>query len=897
MTLLSGARLGPYEISAAIGAGGMGEVFRARDTKLNREVAIKVLPAALSQDAERVGRFRREAQILATLNHPNIAAIYGLEEAGGTVGLVMELVAGDDLAQRLRSGALPIDEAIAIARQIAEALEEAHEHGIVHRDLKPANIKVTPEGKVKVLDFGLAKAFEADPTSAGAHSQLSHSPTMSRHMTEAGMIMGTAAYMSPEQARGKTLDKRADIWSFGVVLFEVLTGERLFAGETVSDTLAAVLREEVPWPSLPAQTPGRVVQLLRRCLARDPRLRLRDIGEARMILTALGNAEGSEPRVAAANLTPPPQAPTAALARASSHWAVLPAIIVAATSAGAWGFALLRPSEPPKVTRFTIPMPAGHVLAGNGAPAITRDGRTIAYVARDASGESHLYLRDLGRFESTAIPESESAQQPFFSPAGDRVAFFARGKLMTAPVSGGGPTALADASYQTFGGTWTEDDDIVYVPTLMSGLLSVPASGGKPRNLTEPDGASKGYAHSFPTALPEGEGLVFSVWGGVNMEGAGIALLPRNSSTWSMVSPATWQSAYASSGHLLLGGPRNLSAAPFEPKRPSPLGSATLVVEDVFTTPNINTSWYATSPAGTLVYVPGDVTLGWLAWVDRKGAVSKIEDKASRLSDASLSPDGTKVVFVQDVSLWAMELGRRTLTRLTFDGEGNNRFAIWSRDSSTVFFASNRSGEWEMHSLPSGGGPSKVLLNRPGIQLPLSTAPDGTLLFAERLKGNSTDIFMLSPKGEVTPFLVSPFSKVGGQFSPDGRLVAYASDETGREEVYVRSVARPEAGVAVSTQGGRGPRWSPDGKELIYRRGDRFLAARITSDGPLWVGDSVPLFELLVASGTTTQQAGYSPSPDGQRFLVQLPHPNAVPTRINVVLNWFEELKAKVPAR
>ncbi|MBK5255843.1 MAG: PD40 domain-containing protein [Vicinamibacteria bacterium] len=364
-----------------------------------------------------------------------------------------------------------------------------------------------------------------------------------------------------------------------------------------------------------------------------------------------------------------------------------------------------------------------------------------------------------------------------------------------------------------------------------------------------------------------------------------------------MVSPATWQSSYAASGHLLSGGARNLTVLPFNPDRPAAPGAPTMVVEDVFTTPNINTSWYSTSLTGTLVYVPGDVTLGSLAWIDRNGAVSKIEEEPSRLSDANLSPDGTRVVFVQDNSLWTMELRRQTLTRLTLDGEGNNRFATWSRNSSTVLFSSNRSGEWETYSVPAGGGPAKLLLKRPGIQLPLSTAPDGTLLFAERLKGNSTDIFMLSPKGEVTPFLVSPFSKVGGQFSPDGRFVAYVSDDTGRDEVYVRSVARPEVAVAVSTDGGRGPKWSRDGKELFYRRGDAFLVARVTTADALSVSDSRRLFELQVASATTTQQTGYGVSPDGQRFLVQLPDPRALPTRINVVLNWFEELKAKVPVK
>lgn len=388
---------------------------------------------------------------------------------------------------------------------------------------------------------------------------------------------------------------------------------------------------------------------------------------------------------------------------------------------------------------------------------------------------------------------------------------------------------------------------------------------------------------------------MFAIWGGVNMEGAGTAFLPAGATTWTMVSPANWQSSFATSGHLLLGSARgNVTAIPWNPGRPAASAAPALVIEDVFTTPNLNASWYATSETGTLVYVPGDVTLGTLAWVDRNGTVSKIEEQPSRLLDVTLSPDGTRVAFVVDSIIWTMELRRRTLTRLTLDSEGNNRFATWSRDSSTLLFASNRGGEWDIHSVPANGGPAKLVLKRPGIQLPLSSSPDGTLLFAERLKGTSTDLFILSPTGEVTPFLISPASKVGGQFSPDGKLVAYVADDTGRDEVYVRKVARPDVVVAVSTNGGRSPRWSPDGKEIFYKRGDAFLVASVTNNPDLSVGDARKLFELQVASSTTTQQAGYAVSPDGQRFLVQLPDPRALPTRINVVLNWFEELKAKV---
>ena len=799
----------------------------------------------------------------------------------------MELVEGEDLAERLKRGAIPVDESLAIAKQVAEALEEAHEKGIVHRDLKPGNVKVTPDGKVKVLDFGLAKAWSGESGGVTSSADLSQSPTLAHTGTAAGLILGTAAYMSPEQARGRVVDKRADVWAFGALLYEMLAGRRLFEGETVSDTLAAVLKTDPDWAALPTGTPEAVRRLLQRCLERDPKVRLRDIGEARV---ALAGTTGASP-------APPPAGRAVAPWRSPAAWAAVALVAAAAAAAGAWGWPRLRPTAAPRVTRLSIPLPAGQVLPGNAGPTVTRDGRAIAYVARDAPGVSRLYLRTLDRFESIVVPESEGAQQPFFSPGGERVGFFARGKLLTASVSGGAPTAVADASYQTFGGTWAKDDTIVFVPTLVSGLLRVPASGGKPQVLTDPDGASRGYAHVFPQFLPGDRTLLFTVWGGLNQELAGAALLPLESATWSRVAPAKWQAYHATSGHLLLSGPKGVTATAFDPDQPRPTSAPTLVVDDVFSTSNISLSWFSVSDTGTLVYVPGDPTLGTLAWVDRDGTVSPIADEPERLVDLSLSPDGTRVVLGQDYALWTMGLRRGTRSRLTLDDEGSNSFAAWSRDGTRIFFGSNRSGDWELYSAPAGGGEVTRLLARPGIQLPLSLAPDGTLLFAERARGTGTDLFTLSPDGAVAPFLVSPFGKVGGQFSPNGRSVVYVSDETGRDEVYLRAVARPGEMVAVSTEGGRGPRWSPDGKEIFYRRGDSFLVASVDSTGPLSVGDSKKLFEIRAAYGRSTQQAGYAVSPDGRRLLVQLLDPRAIPTQINVVQNWFEELIAKVPVR
>ena len=892
MSLSHGTRLGPYEISGAIGAGGMGEVYRARDGRLGRDVAIKVLPVAFAQDADRVARFRREAQILASLNHPNIAAIHGLEEGGGTIALAMEFVDGEDLARRLKRGAIPVDESIAIATQIAEALEEAHERGIVHRDLKPANVKLTGEGKVKVLDFGLAKALEWDASggSGTGSGDLSQSPTMAHQGTGAGIILGTAAYMSPEQARGRKVDKRADIWAFGALVFEMLTGKRLFEGETVSDTLAAVLRQDVSWSALPEGTPSSVRTLLRRCLERDVKRRLRDIGEARL---ALG--EPLDPAAAQ-----PPSAGVATLQRRSFSTAAPFALVaVAAAVIGIVAWTRLQPAPSRPVTRLSIALPPGQLLTGNGGPAVSRDGRLIAYAAGDASGAARLYVRALDRFEATLVPESEGAQQPFFSPDGGRVGFFARGKLMTAAVAGGAPTAIADASAQPLGATWGEDDTIVFVPALTSGLIRVPASGGAPRQVTVPDEGVGGYAHGRPQFLPGGRSLLFDIWGAANAADRGPALLSLDKGTWTHVSSGIWTARYARSGHLLISGPRGVRAAPFDPERPGVVNPQTFVVDLVFSTIAWSDSWFAVSDTGTLVYVPADFLSGTLTWVDADGRMTPASDKPVALTDPALSPGGDRIAMGdREDMLWTMDLRRGTRTPLTQDGDGSNAYPVWNRHGSQLTFASNRTGDWEIYSVPAGGGPAKRLLERKGNQFPSSYAPDGTLLFIERSKGRTgADLLTLALDGKVTPFLdAQPPGKVGGQFSPDGHAVAYVSDESGRDEVYVRPFARPGGAVPVSSDGGNAPRWSPDGREIFYRRGDAFMAASVAAaGGRLSVGESRRLFEARAAFGRSTFQPGYSVSPDGRRFLIHLLDPRALPTRIDVVLDWFEELKAKVP--
>ncbi len=876
MALTSGTRLGPYEIRGPLGKGGMGEVYRARDTRLDRDVAIKVLPPVLARDPERLARFDREAKVLASLSNPNIATIYGLEESPEGKAIAMELVEGATLAPPAT-----LAEALRLAVQIAEALEAAHEKGVTHRDLKPANIMVTGDGVVKVLDFGLA-AVGPPPSSSGENA-----PTLATGMTQAGVVMGTAAYMAPEQAAGKQVDKRADVWSFGVVLFELLTGRRLFEGETVSHTLADVLRAPVDLSPLPPATPLAVRRLLERCLERDPKRRLRDIGEARIAL--------SDPDTLAPAPRPIAPAVVASPARRPLVWAALALAAIAAV-AGVWALARFRPAAASReVTRFTIPMPPGEVVTG-GAPAITRDGRFVAYAARGADGVARLSVRALDRFESTAIAGSDGAQLPFISPDGRQVGFFAHGKLMVASREGGAPNAIADASYLPLGAAWGENNEIFYVPALNSGILRIAASGGKPQRLTEPDEGAKGYAHVWPQYLFDTHSLLYTVWGGLGaLTYKTVLVSPRDGKSAELAEGNGWSSRYAASGHIVRSGTRDLTAAPFDPARPREPAARTPVVEDVFTSPNSNLSWFSMSDTGTLVYVPGDPSLCTLAWAGRGGAVAPISRKPQRVDDIALSPDGTRAAFGLDFAVWMQDLQRGTSIRLTREDEAYSRFPVWSRDGARVLFASNRAGDWDLYTVSANGGPSKRLLARPGTQMPLSEAPDGTILFIERNKSVAGDLWTLAPDGKAAPLIVSAPSKLGARYSPDGRMIAYVSDETGREEVYLRLVAKPEEALAISAEGGAEVAWSADGRELFYRRGEDFYAVKVTP-GTLSAGRPEKLFETAAARGNSANSVGYGVAPDG-RFLIRQPDPRAIPTRINVVLNWFEELKAKVPVR
>jgi len=871
-----GQTISHYRVTAKLGAGGMGEVYRATDTKLGREVALKVLPDAFAQDAQRMQRFQREAQVLASLNHPHIAAIHSLEHEGKVQALAMELVEGPTLAERMAQGAIPWEEALPIAKQIAEALEYAHERGIVHRDLKPANIKLTTDGKVKVLDFGLAKAMTDD--SAAATSSADFSPTLSLAATKAGLILGTAAYMSPEQAKGKPVDRRTDIWSFGVVLFEMLTGRQMFSGETATDILAAVVRAQPDWN----QVPAKARHLLRFCLEKDAKQRLQAIGDWRLLV----DEAPQETAVAAPSRMP---------------WAVF--AVLAVTSIVSLAYALLsRPGSVEKAAiRLTIPLPSGQEITSY--PAITRDGRTVAYVARRGTEDSQLYLRDLNSFEARVVTGSTSAKQPFFSPDGKWVAFFAQGKLQKAEVAGGAPVSLADASY-AFGGTWSEDNTIIFTASLGSGLLRVPAGGGKPEALTKPDGAAQGYAHVFPQALPGGKSVFFSIWG----QRKGGAVLALDSGKWEVVLPqtgfavGTFESTGGTQGRLLLiDQSSGIRIAPFDAARPERTNADTSVLSNVYHEIETESQgWLAVSNTGTAVYASGNPAKTSLVWVDRQGKVTPAGKNQSVYREVSLSPDGGRAIVREGPELWIHDLHRGTRSRLTAAEDISNIMPLWSADGTHVMFASSRGGDWDIFSqLADGSRPAEVILKRPSDQFPLSLSDDGTLLYVEIDSKTGRDLWILEPAGssgerKSSVLQMTPANETQGQFSPGSagrpRWVAFSLDDSGQNEIFSQSYPGGKNRVAVSTGGGILPRWSRDGKELFYVSGDAVMCVAVKADGTL--GAPRRLFDRS-SFLFNHRFHSYSVSPDGKRFLMIHRDEGSVPRQLNVILNWSAEFSAK----
>jgi len=872
VSLSAGARIGPYEIVEPLGAGGMGEVYRARDTKLNRDVAIKVLRADLSTNADRFARLEREAQLLAALNHPNIAHIYGLEETS----IVMELVEGHTLADRITAGAIPVREALRIAKQIADALEAAHEQGIVHRDLKPANVKVRDDGTVKVLDFGLAKAVDPAADSAGASRALSLSPTLTFHATQMGVILGTAAYMSPEQAAGKPVDKRADMWAFGVVLLEMLTGRETFTGETVSHVLAHVLTKDPDFTAIPADTPDAIRKLLRRCLEKDRKRRLDSAAVARLEIED------------ALSATPVEQSIDKPVRAASSivPWVVGTAAGVALGAVVALWAAWRKPAASPAPVRLLADVGADlSIPVGNGGPSavLSADGSKIAFVGL-ANGKTQLYIRSLDQLHATPVAGTDGAIGPLFSPDGRWIAFFAEGKLKKVAVTGGATMTLCDAQAMR-GGSWSEDGTIVFSPSNAGGtaLMRVSAAGGTPERAgTLLPGE---VTQRWPQVLPGGKAVLFmgSTHTGGNYDDGNIEVMTLPSGTPKIVQRGGYLPRYVSSGHLLYMHDGTVFAEPFDLGRLEVTGQPVPVLEGV-AGGNGGGAQYSISDNGTIVYVPGSAGTGSppISWMAKDGKTTPLRAAAANWSNPQFSPDGTRLAMdIQDgaqLDVWVYEWTRDTLTRLTFDPRLDFK-PIWTPDSRGIVFGSTRSGVGNLYwKRADGTGDDQRLTNSPNAQVPGSIHPSGKFIAYSETHLDTGDDVMVAPLegdersgwkvGAATTFVAGRLQDREPKFSPDGRWIAYFSDESGRPEVYVRPFPGPGGKWQISNAGGTEPTWSLSRHELFYMApGAALMVVAYSVDGDSFRADKPRLWSPTPIQGRPRQRA-FDLHPDGQRFAV-----------------------------
>jgi serine/threonine-protein kinase len=895
-----GTTLGHYRITAKIGEGGMGEVYRANDERLDRDVAIKVLPEAVAEDPQRLARFEREAKLLASLSHQNVATLYGLEEHEEQRFLVMELAEGETLADRIKKGPIVVEDALEIARQIAEGLEAAHECGIIHRDLKPANVMVSHEGKVKVLDFGLAKAWYPDESDA----DLTHSPTLTGQMTAAGVLLGTAAYMSPEQARGKTADKRADIWAFGVVLFEMLTGTRMFDGETTSDVLAAVLRAEPDWSELPTETPMPVVRLLHRCLERDPRERLHDIADARLeIEEAI-----TRPEWASTDQAGQP-GPTFRDGLRAAWPAVLAAVVVTALLATVvWKFFDVRSTESSRPVRVALTLPPGMTIHAGILPALAMspDGRWLVFEAYE--GDTwRLFKRSLDQFDATPIPGTENGFNPFFSPDGLWVGFFADGVLKKVPLAGGPPQVLTDAPNPA-GATWDPDGTIVFNREWPYGLWSVPATGGEPEQLAAPQFEGGDWDLFYPEILPGGRAVLFTAWRGINADSAQVCVLDLESRTRKTLIENAYFARYVPTGHLIFGKEGATYIVPFEAGRYEITGPPMPVPEPIFNEFEFGVPHLAFSAEGTLAFLPGGgAPKRQLVSVDLEGKETPLIDALRGFMFPRYSPDGERLAVnisePGDSNIWVIDLATGARTKITH--EGANFFPFWTPDGERVTYLSFRgANDWSIDSKRADGhGESEpfVRLKDAGKWLlPGSWSPDGEMLaFTTRdSPSKSEDIWVAARDGdrEPGPIVATAAKEFGSAISPDGRWLAYVSNESGQVEIYVQPF--PDGGERhqVSTDWGREPIWSPDGQSIYYRRLDQILAVPVTTKPRFRPGTAKVLFEGQYASTVWQDAPNFDIAPDGKSFVMIKPDEEwGKATEISVVLNWFEELKRLAP--
>ena len=843
----------------------MGRVYRARDTRLHRDVAIKVLPEDVAGDPERVARFEREARTLASLNHPHIAQIYGTEQSGGTHALVMELVEGEDLSQRIARGPIPWHEAAPIVKQIAEALEGAHEQGIIHRDLKPANIKLTPDGVVKVLDFGLAKAVE----NANEVSPVSATITSPAAVTKAGIVLGTAAYMSPEQAKGRSADKRSDVWAFGCVLYEMVTGTRAFPGEDVIDTLAAVVRAEPDLAAIPADVPPAIRTLLARCLIKDRKQRVADIAVARYTLDSGPDTTAPVPVPQSRN--PWPGALVAAAA------------IAAIAAVAMWRSAPQPVDDAAPVIRSTIPAPAASIT-GYATFALSRQGTHVAY----PTTQGRIYLRRLSEEAGRPLAGTEGGANPFFSFDGQWLGFFAEQKLKTVPIAGGAARVLADAP-SARGGSWGRDGTIVFAPDLTSGLSKVPADGGPATPLTKVTTDQR--SHRWPHVLPDGRTVLFTIQlAGKSYDDATIAAVPIAGGEPRVVIDGGAAAQYAESGHLIYAKAGTLLATPFDPVALRPAGAAITVVHDARTNTLNGAAPFGVSASGLFAYLPGESTGAsmTLRSVTRSGQAEVLLDQRLLVGGFRISPDGGRLaVGISDPQndIWMLDLRTRALSRFTL-GARQKVFPVWSPDGSRVYYTVTPGG---VVTRAADGSDAETTLTSNAI-FATSVSPDGKTLLGRAIPGASLDVVALDlAQKALSRVAASAANESAPAISPDGRYVAYQSDESGSMEVFVQGYPTGSK-WQVTAQGGNEPRWTKGGREIVYRNGGTLMAVPITLQ-PFAFGQPETLFNVPNAFG-------FDVTADGLRFVVVNQGSSRDDVQFVLISGWFEELKAKMrPSR
>ncbi len=881
MALTAGARLGPYEILAPLGAGGMGEVYKARDTRLDRTVAIKILPEALAADAQFRERFHREARAISQLDHPHICALYDVGEERGAAFLVMQYLDGVTLADRLVKGPLSVAESLTLAIQIANALDKAHHAGIVHRDLKPGNIMLTKAG-AKLLDFGLAKAGGQ----AIAGTALSMVATTPPNLTAHGAILGTFQYMAPEQLEGKDADARSDIFAFGAVVYEMLTGRKAFEGRSQASLIAAILdHDPPPISSLFPLTPPQLDHIVKRCLAKAPDDRWQTASD---VAQELKWAEDKRSDAAAIE-------PRRSRAMPLGLAALAAAVVGSVIGVAVWMLKPAPSATTPAVVRLAVTLPAGEQVAAGYPMALSSDGGQLAYIAKN-----QLYLRPLNSLASKALAGTEGAQSPFFSPDGQWIGFVAQNKLKRISISGGVPQILADAGSQG-GGSWAPDGTIYYAAGPSTPIWQVPAAGGSPRQVTTLDRGKGEVSHRWPQVLPGGRALLFTTWTGPGWDERHLHLHVLGTGEHRALLQGASTGRYVASGQLLYSRAGALLTTPFDLTR--------LAVAAVPPTPvelqvreESQGAEFAVSDNGMLAYVSGNPQgyVSRLVIVDRKGTIEPLAAPLQPYNDPMISPDGQRAVVTVragTLGLWIYDFSRATLTAMTTNGSAQD--PVWTPDGKRIAFRQTLSGYRNLYWKPvDGSGDEERLTTSENLQTAASFAPDGKwLAFWETDPATGTDIWLLPLNGDRKPqvFLKTRFAEYNPQFSPDGQWLAYVSNESGRNEIYVRRFPDSGAKWQLSTDGGDAPVWSPDGQELFYRSADKTMVVDVRT-GPAF-GSPRVLFEARYPV-STTGVSGYDVFPDGRRFLrPQQLEPEQAATQVNVVINWFEDVKRRVPAK